>query len=175
MSLGAMFVGLALFALVIPFVANPFMQKNGRRGSTISTRKKTEAPDRYTETLSALRDLDFDQRTGKITKEDYDILRAELLIRASGELETKKQLEMDLDSKLERAILARKKEKLSTKACKKCGKKLNATDLFCSDCGEPSQPFCQNCGHELQVDDMFCVGCGQSTKSVHTAKTEAVS
>lgn len=172
MSIGALFVGFSLLLITIPFILNPFLQKKVPRIST-AKKKSSVVPDHYTDALAALRDLDFDQRTGKITDLDYATLRADLLASAALELEAKKQRGLELDASLESKIQARKKEKLANRSCKQCGTKLNPTDVFCSTCGAASKPICQNCGREIESRDLYCVGCGQPTRSVQAQRPEA--
>lgn len=173
MSIGGMFIGLMLLVMTIPFILNPFLQKKTPRVSALA-RKLNKVPDLYADALAALRDLDFDHRIGKLTDQDYETLRADLLARAAQELEMKKQQELELDASLESKIQARKKEKLANRSCKQCGIRLTATDVFCSACGATSKQVCQNCGHEIESRDLFCVGCGQPTRSVQTPRPEAV-
>jgi len=173
MSLGAILIGTGLWILSAFFVTAPLVNKKGKK-MTAASKKLPAISNQYEETLIALRDLDFDQRTEKIADEDYANLRAELLVKASRELEAKNQQEKELDSLIEGAILARKKGKSSARVCGKCGNKSKTTDQFCSTCGASLNPVCQNCGHEIEPGDLFCTGCGQSTKSIQQSKVEAV-
>jgi double zinc ribbon protein len=173
MSLGAILIGTGLLILSVLFVANPLVRKKGKK-KTIASKKLPTTSNQYEETLVALRDLDFDQRTGKITDEDYANLRAELLVKASRELQARNQQEKELDALIEGAIRGRQKEKLSVRTCKQCGSNQKTTDRFCSACGASLTPVCQNCGHEIKVGDLFCTGCGQSTKSVQQPQVETV-
>ena len=163
MSLGAIFIGLALLVPALIFVVEPFRFKNMRQKVT-SIKNPAKISDRYSETLVALRDLDFDQRTGKVTDQDYAVLRSELLTKAALELEIKKQKEQELEERLELSIQAHKKGKSSAHTCAKCGLRINPSDLFCSACGAPQKPACTNCGHAIGTSDQFCVGCGQPVK-----------
>jgi ribosomal protein S13 len=173
MSLGAILVGTGLLILTALFVANPLVNKKGRKTTAASTKLPTIS-NQYAETLIALRDLDFDQRTGKITDEDYAKLRAELLVKASRELQVKNQQEKELNDLIEGAIRSRKKEKQPARTCKQCGSNQKTTDRFCSACGASLTPVCQNCGHEIKPGDLFCTGCGQPTKSIQQPKVETV-
>jgi hypothetical protein len=56
------------------------------------------------------------------------------------------------------------------RACRNCGRYLQAADLFCSGCGQPvDQPkiddepqaeTCPECGYSFQIGDVFCARCG---------------
>lgn len=173
MSIGAILIGTGLSILSVFFVAAPLLNKKGKKPTSAS--KKTPAiSNQYEETLIALRDLDFDHSTGKITAEDYVNLRAELLVKAAKELEAKVQKEKELDALIENAIQSRKKDKPAARICGKCGSKSKITDQFCSACGVSLNPVCQNCGHEIEPGDLFCTGCGQAIKSIQQSRLEAV-
>lgn len=168
MSLGAILVGAALLIICIPFVADPFLHK---KKTTTRPDKKTASPSNpYTQTLTSLRDLDFDHHTGKVSEEDYARLRAELLVRAAKELETKNQREQELDSRIENALRARRKS--VARVCSQCGNEQKTEAQFCGACGAPLEAVCPNCGRKIEPHNLFCTGCGQSLKGMTTPKTQ---
>lgn len=168
MSLGAILVGAALLVICIPFVADPFLHK--KKTTTRPENKTDSASNPYAQTLSSLRDLDFDHHTGKIGAEDYARLRAELLTRAAKELETKNQRERELDSRLENALRARRKA--IARVCSQCGSEQKTEAQFCGACGAPLAAVCPNCGRKMEPTDLFCTGCGQSLKGITAPKTQ---
>lgn len=135
MSIGAILIGSGLLGLSIFFVTLPWVDKKNKK--PLPSIKKATTTDQYEETLVALRDLDFDHTTGKITDDDYSVLRAELLVKASQELEARKQKEQEFDSLIENAIENRKKAKSASQFCSKCGHAIDPTDRFCTSCGQP--------------------------------------
>lgn len=173
MSPGAILIGTGLLVLTVLFVADPLISKKKMKTATAGN-KMPAVPNHYAESLIALRDLDFDQRTGKITDEDYANLRTELLVKASRELQAKDQQENELDALLEDAIRNRKNGNLPGRTCKQCGSMQKTTDRFCSACGVSLTPMCQYCGHDIRPGDLFCTSCGQSVKSVQQPQVEAV-
>ncbi len=55
------------------------------------------------------------------------------------------------------------------KFCKNCGCHLNEDELFCPDCGKPTEnrpamKFCPKCGEELDYNEYFCRNCGIKLK-----------
>ncbi len=171
MSLGSILIGTVLLMLAVPFIANPLLNKKGKKTITDSKRPAVIA-NQYEETLLALRDLDFDYHTGKLTEEDYTPLRADLLVRAARELDLKTKQDNELDALLENAILAQKKSKSHSRVCSQCGASQKIEDQFCSACGSPLNPVCQNCGHKIELTDLFCSKCGQPNKSHAMPKAE---
>lgn len=45
--------------------------------------------------------------------------------------------------------------------CPHCGKKLNGSENFCTECGTAIQKKCVKCGHLNDRNDHFCEQCGE--------------
>src|SRR3972149_6482922 len=80
MNIGAVLVGLALLFLAVPFVAGPFLPKK-RLGTAQQARRKAGKPEHENnerrDVFAALRDLEFDHQTGKVTDGDFKQLQAQ--------------------------------------------------------------------------------------------------
>jgi hypothetical protein len=87
MNTGSILIGLALLVATIPFVVSPFLRDERRKSRRLST-TKVDLEQRKTGALQALSDLDFDYRTGKVTQEDYESLRLQLVAEAGSLIET---------------------------------------------------------------------------------------
>lgn len=164
MDIGAILMGMALLALTIPMVVQPFRQSSpkrvepdGHKGQGARNGKDLE-PQRE-QVLVALRDLDFDYQTGKVVEQDYTILRSELLAQAA-ELIQSQEAE---DEAIEKLIRARRKglSKVEVGRCSQCGRKLSLDDRFCPGCGEPAGLACPQCGRSITLEDRFCSACGE--------------
>ena len=75
MQISSLLVGLALFAAALVYVGRPFFEKSRKGSKTIAKAGQAEARESV---LSALRDLDFDYKTGKINREEYDSRRKQI-------------------------------------------------------------------------------------------------
>lgn len=126
MQISSLLVGFALLVVAFAYVTRPFFEKN-RKVARMSS-KVAEAQERE-RVLSALRDLDFDFKTGKIVEEDYQPLRSQLLLEAARLMDAEKKEEEQLESLIQSRRTSRKV------ACPKCGKKIALSDVFCSSCG----------------------------------------
>lgn len=156
MELGAIFVGLALLVATVPFVARPFHSKRGEKKQQPSSRVNPD--EKRLAVLSALRDLDFDFRTGKVGEEDYTALRTQLVAEAAFYIQPEPpSIE---DGRLEAMIKARKASQAKVQECSHCGKNVEANSRFCSHCGTAVGIICQSCGKVVQVADSFCTSCG---------------
>ena len=128
MQLSSLFVGFVLLAVALVYVCRPFFEKSGKGSKTSS---KVGDPQARDAVLAALRDLDFDFKTGKIVEEDYQPLRAQLLAEAAQFIEAEKKDEQQLEA----LIQSRRKSQTRQASCPSCGKPIVLGDLFCSSCG----------------------------------------
>lgn len=128
MQITSLFVGLAILAAALVYVGRPFFEKPRRGAKTMGKAGQTQARESV---LAALRDLDFDYRTGKISEEDYHPLRAQLLAETAQFMQVDKREE----EQLEALIQSRRKSQSRQLSCPSCGKKIVLGDTFCSSCG----------------------------------------
>lgn len=87
---------------------------------------------------SALKDLEFDYQTGKLSDDDYEELRKKFTAEASTVLE-------EIDS-------MRSSKNGGSKAGKKSQKTASATAV--------KERTCDKCGFAHEEDDKFCQSCG---------------
>src|SRR6266540_6909029 len=128
MQISALIIGFILLGAALAFVSRPFWEKH-KKGPKDST---TTDAGRRESVLAALRDLDFDFKTGKVSEEDYQPVRGQLLAQAAQYIEVEKKG----DEQLEALIQSRRKNKQRPiMPCPSCGSKIHAGDLFCSSCG----------------------------------------
>ncbi len=67
-----------LFILLIIFVAYPFLSDTAQRALRERRESEWQAMDKRKEdAIDALKDIDMDYRMGKLSDEDYEILRAQ--------------------------------------------------------------------------------------------------
>ncbi len=120
--------------------------------------------------LLALREIEFDRATGKLSDEDYtkqkqkyeeralEAIRAEEAVRETRDADT-----AEVDDPAERAVLQMRGAK--QRECVACGVRPETGAVFCSRCGrsllsESAQPRCWMCGAELESDAGYCGQCG---------------
>jgi hypothetical protein len=156
MELGAIFLLLAVIAIVVMFVLGPFTEhwrvqvETGRQVSSLLAER-----DRI---LNSLQDLDFDQTLGKIPAEEYPVQRAALLqmgadvLRQLDELQgaqsviagkradtaAAKSSPLLSDDDLEDLIAKRRTARKGSAVgfCPKCGRPISQSDQFCPSCGQ---------------------------------------
>ncbi len=148
----ALIIGLALFGAAALFVARPFRTRQAAgREPQLLTLRPAEA---RAAALSALRSLDFDYETGKVSEEDYAGLRLQLVAEAAKYINATATEE----DRIEAMIRARRTA--AGKPCPKCGKPASADARFCPECGAELAPACPSCGKAVRAGDLFCRSCG---------------
>ncbi len=178
-SVGALLVGIALLVLVILVIAMPILQRrdNGLDPKVNNESDQTTDPTiRRMQILLALRDLEFDYATGKVSEEDYHTLRAQLLQEAAALLDVDKvqpapapaapATATNLDEFIEQAVQAKRRHR-----CPQCDHPVRPGDRFCAMCGHPLQrtTTCPECGAQVPEKARFCTACGQALTPVQEA------
>ena len=155
MEISSIFIGILLLGVSLAFVSLPFRQK---QGASLKKQKVDAHPQGRREgVLSALRDLDFDFKTVKVSEEDYTPLRARLMAEAAQYIEQEKIEE----EKLEALIQSRRITQQQTFNCEHCSAPMEAGQRFCAKCGSAvNQEKCPSCGKRNRTGDQFCSTCG---------------
>jgi hypothetical protein len=100
----ALTLGAVLAVLAVVFVARPFLRDPAPRSDRLddlgeADRRRLELVEERDRALAALRELEFDHRTGKVTDADYRTQVGPLRRRAAGAL---KALEPRAEARYER-------------------------------------------------------------------------
>lgn len=155
MEISSILIGLILLVASLAFVSLPFRQKQG--ASLKASEAEGHHDGRRESVFSALRDLDFDFKTGKVDEEDYTPLRARLMAEAAQYIEQEKREE----EKLEVLIQTRRVMQRSAILCENCGASLEAGQRYCTKCGTAAgRELCASCGKPNRTGDQFCSSCG---------------
>jgi RNA polymerase subunit RPABC4/transcription elongation factor Spt4 len=130
---------------------------------------------------AAIKDLDFEYKTGKLSDEDYTALRESYRARALNLLKQIDEPEQastsaaapadevaDAEShpkqQKDTSILTDASVSTKTEAlyCVQCGQSNPQGSKFCSECGTPLEtaPTCGKCGTVQHSGDRFCRICG---------------
>lgn len=163
----SLLVGVALTALVV----GPLVQ--ARPVSPLVDDEPEELE--FTEkgiALSALKEIEFDRATGKLSEEDYEFLKAKYTAQALAALRSEDvpvaagaaapAAGADIESLIAaRARAIRGAATAGAPTCPSCGPRPEADALFCSDCGaRVVEGACGQCGAVLEAGSRFCDRCG---------------
>ena len=160
-ALAALVVGLAALGFVLapvlwpheaaPELPEPVDPEETRRGIA----------------LAALHEIEFDQATGKLSDEDYAMLKGKYTAQALQALRAEDGLPVAVGpTGIEAGIAARavaiRAEGVSGLACPHCGPRPELDAVFCSTCGAGLDArTCNDCGATLPSGSRFCDQCGK--------------
>ncbi len=111
--------------------------------------------------LRALKEIDFDRATGKLSDSDYETLKAKYTAEALAALRAEGG-ERGAGSDTVRDGTALRSP-LPAPTCPTHGSRPESDAQFCSDCGRrlASAPgYCARCGSALERDARYCHACG---------------
>ena len=155
----AALVGLAVVWLVLQPLIAP-----GRRSAPVYEPLEPEETPKGI-ALAALKEIEFDRETGKLSDEDYAFLKSKY---TGAALEALRAEEKGGDVEVMIAARVRALRSAATSAppgaptCPTCGPRPEPGAVFCSTCGQRLQPggACAGCGAEVLPDSRFCERCG---------------
>ncbi|GIW06745.1 MAG: cytochrome c biogenesis protein CcmF [Dehalococcoidia bacterium] len=158
-------LALAFAAAAFIFVGWPFFQgrprPQARRDDALAElRRKRDS------IYAALRELEFDARTGKISPKDHAELsesykRQAIALLKQLDERTRDEL-LAIDDEIEREVASRRTttRRRTGLRCVACGAAMDASDRFCRQCGVPRSRSCTRCGAAVETGDRFCPRCG---------------
>ena len=149
-------LGYVLYPLL--FEASPTRERPAlRTGRVASTGTDEDA-------VAALREIEFDRATGKLSDADYTDLktrytaRALEAMRAGGGAIAAEAVPVT-DDAAEAAVLAIRRR---IRSCGRCGPRPEADAVYCSNCGGYLDEKCAGCGRVVEeAGASFCAGCGR--------------
>lgn len=154
MQISSLIIGVILLGIALFIVSLPFRKKEGKEIGKSNAAASEEG--RREEVLLALRDLEFDYKTGKVSEEDYKPLHAQLLAEAAKYIEAEKEEDQQLE-----ALIQKRRRSTTILKCESCGAPMETGQKFCSKCGEASKSVsCPSCGKKIHAGDLFCASCG---------------
>jgi cytochrome c-type biogenesis protein CcmI len=110
--------------------------------------------------VEALREIEFDRQTGKLSDADYNALKARYTERALAELRAEpagSTAEPDAAESLIRGFRAQRR------TCPDHGARPESDAAYCSECGRYLAGVCSACGTTItEPAARYCAGCGNA-------------
>jgi hypothetical protein len=165
----ALTLGTLLAVGALAFVLYPLFFPAGERprapegAGQIVNRSAGGAGISETLSVAALREIEFDRATGKLSDADYAVLKERYTRDALAALREQDRQEsppaaLPPADHLEAMISAYRARQPS---CALCGPRPEEDALFCSNCGRYLPGACQRCGARVdEPDSRFCAACG---------------
>jgi len=122
--------------------------------------------------LLALKEIEFDRATGKLSDEDYAMLKAKYSKVAIAAIEAEEQETLDMAAEDVAEELIKRAAAGRGTVCASCGPRPEADATFCSNCGRKlavesskGRAFCSECGNGLPAGAKFCGECGAKAET----------
>lgn len=154
----ALLVGTALAVGALAFVLYPlFFPVSGA-----ARRARSDGSDRAADdsAIVALREIEFDRATGKLSEQDYAELRRTYTERALRELRSKPSSPSDAEP-LDPVEARVRAYRSAHRECPTCGLRPEPDAIYCSTCGGFLDRACPDCGAPVtESGAAFCSTCG---------------
>lgn len=162
--LAGVFVAVAALALVLEPLVRGRPHQNFHPDTSLDGLEFVELEESDSpkiQALLALREIEFDKATGKLSDEDYAVLKARYSKQAMAAIKGE-ELSDSVDAAEEAIQKAREGAGV---VCPACGPRPEPIAAFCSACGRAldrpnALPRCRACGDDLTDDAKFCASCG---------------
>ena len=159
-------VGTLLALGAMAFVLAPLFRELPAPRSTAGVSRDARAADEHEDSeraVDALREIEFDRATGKLSDADYVALKTRYTEEALSAMRAEARDSAPLtDAQLE-AVIRRQREGSSgsSRACPTHGRRPEADAVYCSDCGRYLLGACDQCGATVSAPGArFCDSCG---------------
>ncbi len=138
LPIGTLLAALALLLVVAALIAQPLFAP--RRPAVLPESEHDRLERERKRIVRAIREVDFDRRTGKLDAEDYSRMRADLEAEGAGVLRALGAFQntpgtQDVDAEIEAAVAALREKPASSRRCAKCGGLVSERDRYCPHCG----------------------------------------
>ena len=157
-------LGFALSAAAVFFVLRPILSPPLPSAAAPLDAEGEDPEDDLsprTVALRALKEIEFDRATGKLSDADYDALNAKYTAEALTALRADSAAMPGAPPVVTRP---RAVAPAARPACPTHGVRPEAGARYCSACGrrlDTAPGFCAKCGRALEPDARFCAACGR--------------
>lgn len=159
----ALIVGTLLAVGALAYVLYPLMVGPApvRRVTTVAAPSAKAAEN---EAIVALREIEFDRVTGKLSDADYVELKSRYTARAlqamrAGDAANDVASGASRDDAIEAAVAAYRER---MRSCPGCGPRPEPDAIYCSNCGRYLPGACDGCGASVtESGAAFCGNCGR--------------
>ena len=170
-----MFIGAALAVAALVYVLFPLFDAIGPAAAR--SNRPALAPE---SAVDALREIEFDRETGKLSDDDYSALKTEYTRKGLVEMRALRRPMVELAARsdgradaatpndgatgaIDPAEAAVLRYRSVRRECDACGPRPEPDPAFCSSCGKYLKGSCAHCGATVDAPaSRFCGKCGSS-------------
>jgi hypothetical protein len=151
---GALLAVLALVVVLFPLFDDRSTPRRGRVS-------KREGATPSVEAVQALREIEFDRETGKLSDADYRALKSKYTRDAVAALRDEEAgIAGSEGDAAEAVILQYRRRQLG---CTVCGPRPEPDAIYCSSCGRYLDASCAHCHAPVaEIGAQFCGSCGET-------------
>lgn len=154
----ALIVGTVLAVGALAYVLFPLLGGASAMPRRVVPTRAADAAVMEQEAVVALREIEFDRVTGKLSDSDYAELKSRYTERALAAMRAGSAGQEGVDP-AELAILA---SRALLRSCARCGPRTEPDAVYCSACGTYLPGACASCGAAItQAGAAFCNCCGR--------------
>lgn len=160
--MAAAFVGLSLLWLVF----EPLFTAHGSRPADVIDIDALEDLEdtRSGVALAALKEIEFDLETGKLSDNDYEFLKQKYTVEALSALraEDGSSPAAAIEAQVAARVATLRDDGRVDAECRACGAQAGPGARFCPECGASlgAPATCVKCGTDLPAGSRFCAACG---------------
>ena len=158
----ALAIGTLLVVVALAYVLYPLVFAPAAAGARPTYRASRSAEGTGEEdAIVALREIEFDRATGKLSDSDYADLKTRYTQRALDAMRASGAVTADapVEDVVEAAVLA---IRARLRSCARCGPRPEPDAIYCSNCGAYLDVKCAGCGRVVEeAGAAFCAGCGR--------------
>ena len=149
---GALLAVIALVVVLYPLFDDLSLPRRVRKGD--ATKPSTEA-------VQALREIEFDRETGKLSDSDYAALKTRYTREAVAAMRDEESgVAGPLGDAAEAVILQYRRRQLG---CSGCGPRPEPDAIYCSTCGRYLAARCAHCQSPVtEIGARHCGSCGET-------------
>jgi hypothetical protein len=158
----ALVIGTVLAVGALAFVLHPlfFVTPRSFRADRATSPRRSQRDD----AVAALREIEFDRETGKLSEADYTELKTRYTKQAIDAMRRDASVAIPSgalsgeEDEIEAAVRAYRAQRI---ACPTCGPRPEPDSAYCSTCGRCLRDRCAECGAPVDAPEArFCVNCG---------------
>ena len=165
----ALAIGTMLAVVALAFVLYPLFF-----AIPVAPRRAAARPDTADDSaILALREIEFDRATGKLSESDYTELKKTYSERALSELRRQSgraaadAVVASTEAALDPIEVRARQYRLSHRTCPTCGVRPEPDATYCSTCGSFLDRVCPRCNAEItEPGATFCSSCGATLMHV---------
>ena len=159
--------GILLVAGAVYFVLRPILQPEPATEEAAGDTRGNEGEDPDDDlspravALRALKEIEFDRATGKLSDQDYDELKAKYTAEALTALRAEGGEQRAVSGSI--TASPAHPSPLTVSACPTHGPRPEPAPQFCSECGRrlaTAPGYCARCGTSLEREARYCHACG---------------